>query len=601
MLLCSLNLLLSGPAQSQNKALDSLIHQMNALNKLAPTFGRDTSLLLSLSLLTERAINVSDSRAVFFLDSLQSFSEKINWIKGKGLYKRALGKREDVKGNYKNALGHYNKAIELLEKAGGDPYELTYAYVLTAFVLSNNGLTESCLKYLTKALPLAKKTKNSNNLGWILDFYGDYHYYSKFKNINYKKALYYYLEVSKILPNATSTKLKADNLHCLANVYLRLGDVKKADEFRNKAIKYCEATNDNMVLFAINSDIAEIYEEQKMYQKAIQYRKLSLDFAQKSGWKEMSARSQNQLYRCYKMAGDYKNALSVHEAYMDTEDSLGRVDLRKKNAELEAQFENTKQRTQITDLTNANLLKTRNFLLAISLLGMILTFYIFWSNRQLKLKNRELLLKNNEIESALYKGQSIERKRVASDLHDTLNTKIAALRWQLEAIEITKHPLSEQKIITHALQMISDIYDDVRLISHNLLPTDLENLGLTEALKTLISNLNSNSKTAFNLVLESQLGRVSTAIEFQVYSIILELINNILKHAKATKAWISASKIDSKLVLSVQDNGVGINESSKKDGVGLLNLQSRIQNLGGEFKLISTPTTGTKIEMTIPV
>jgi two-component system NarL family sensor kinase len=127
-----------------------------ALRTQSPSLQRDTAIILSLSLLTERSHNLGDARKQYFLDSLKRFTQQTNWPKGLGLYERALGKQNDVKGNYAEALKHYDNAIQLLKKAGGDSYELGYAYVLAAFVLNNNGLTNKCLEYLNEALPYAK-------------------------------------------------------------------------------------------------------------------------------------------------------------------------------------------------------------------------------------------------------------------------------------------------------------------------------------------------------------------------------------------------------------------------------------------------------------
>ncbi|HEY1056205.1 MAG TPA: hypothetical protein VGE24_13760 [Emticicia sp.] len=160
---------ISFKGMAQNHPLDSLINQIHGLNEKKISLRRDTLIIGKLSLLTERMINLADKRADGLLDSLKRFTQKTNWLKGKGLYHRALGKKQDRNGNFTEALRLYSKASEILIKAGGDPFDLCYTYILTGFVLNNNGRVDKCLEYMEKALPLAKMTHNTNNLCWILD------------------------------------------------------------------------------------------------------------------------------------------------------------------------------------------------------------------------------------------------------------------------------------------------------------------------------------------------------------------------------------------------------------------------------------------------
>lgn len=586
---------------AQNPILDTLIRDIQIRQQQPATFGRDTAIILSLSLLTERSINVQDPRAQIFKDSLYRFTQRTHWPKGKGLYLRALGKEQDRKGNYPQALTYYEKAIKALENAGGDPYELAYAYILAGFVMNNNNRPEACIQYLNKALPISLNAKNTNNLCWVYDFLGDYYYYDKFGRRDYKKALYYYQLVEKNLPRATSPNLKADNPHCLANVYYKLGDKKRAEYYRNHALQTALALNQRVVVFAIYSDLAQIAEETKNYDLAIVYRQKSLAYAQQSGWREFESRAYNELYLTYKLKGDTQNALLTYERYRAMEDTLKRTELQQKYSELQAQNEAEKQQLKIKALENQNLARTRNFLAGFLLLGAILTGFIVWSNQRLRAKNEELKTKNREIEEALHKGQTIERKRVASELHDNLNTKLAALRWRLEALDTSQYPAADQRIHESIIQSLEDIYADVRLISHNLLPAELETEGLLAALQKLIDKLNANNRTRFHLVINELGGRLEAQKEYQLYSIVLELVNNILKHAKATRVWVSVSKHQQQITLTVSDDGVGFEQGSVSEGVGFRNIASRVDTLAGKWQVTTQPQAGTKITVTIPV
>jgi two-component system, NarL family, sensor kinase len=603
-LVCVL-LLVPVTTRAQNPALDSLLIRQEVLRRQQPSRHLDTLMVENLSLLTERLCNVSDPRVPAYLDSLRELTEKVNWKTGNGLYQRAIGKSYDVRGKHTEALEAYSRAIELMKAGGSNPYHLSYTYVLAAFVLRNNGMQGRCMEYLEKARPLAEKLEDTNNLGWILNYYGDYNY----EQGNYPKALEYYQQIENLLPRATSPFLKANNPQDLANCYQRLGKEKLADRYRQAALRIAEKDNNDVVISEIYSDLALIYEQKKQYNEAIKYYQLSLDYANESGWLKMRSLGAYNMYNIHKKAGDYRNALAFLETYKMHEDSLNRFQVEQKYDELQASYDAEKRETQIKDLENKGLVQARNFLFIILLGGVGIAAYGFWANRLLRRSNEQLLTKNREIEEALARGQNMERKRMASELHDNLNTKIAAVRWRLEALDRQGWADSNRKIMDGALEMINDAYLDIRLISHNLLPEELETKGLKVTLQKLLGKLNDNDRIEFNFVFDGQEYRLSAAVEYQLYTIVLELVNNIVKHAQADHAWISLTYQPERILLTVSDDGVGFPEPSTKtaeiaiaeaSGVGLRNIQNRVEQLKGTWRVESMPQH-TRISINIPL
>jgi two-component system, NarL family, sensor kinase len=254
-------------------------------------------------------------------------------------------------------------------------------------------------------------------------------------------------------------------------------------------------------------------------------------------------------------------------------------------AEWQLKYEDERQKMQIKTLENdklqieANRQKwIRNLLIISLLIGCSLMFYFFKNNQQLKAKNRE-------IEEALQKGQTIERKRVAQELHDNLSAKISGIRWRLEAIDPDFKIEKQRKIYESSVNALAEVYTDVRLIAHNLLPAELETKGLVFALESLVKELNGLNKTEFSLNIASTIGRFQNKIEYEIFSIILELSNNILKHSKAKNALISLEMEKNTLKLLVSDNGIGIEEDSIKKGMGMSNLKSRVASLNGKMTI----------------
>lgn len=205
---------------------------------------------------------------------------------------------------------------------------------------------------------------------------------------------------------------------------------------------------------------------------------------------------------------------------------------------------------------------------------------------------------NKEISEALVRGQKLERKRVAADLHDSLGGTLSAIRWTLSSFNPEGLTQKEQQVYQSLVEMTNEAHQRVRFLSHNLLPEDLEKDGLSTSLEKLMEKLNRSNKTAFhsNITLNK---RFEKQTEFELYSICLELINNIIKHASATEARIKLYQRDNYIYLEIFDNGRGIQEYAQH-GKGLKNIQDRVSSLKGTWQIEST-SKGTYASAQIPV
>lgn len=205
---------------------------------------------------------------------------------------------------------------------------------------------------------------------------------------------------------------------------------------------------------------------------------------------------------------------------------------------------------------------------------------------------------NKEISEALVRGQKIERKRVAADLHDSLGGTLSAIRWTLSSFNPEGLTYKEQQVYESLVEMTNEAHQRIRFLSHNLLPENLEKDGLSVSLEKLMEKLNRSNKTVFysQITLNERLGKQT---EFELYSICLELINNIIKHASATEARVKLYHKGPFIYLEIFDNGKGIQEYTQQ-GKGLKNIQDRISSLKGTWQIESTDQ-GTRASAQVPV
>lgn len=218
---------------------------------------------------------------------------------------------------------------------------------------------------------------------------------------------------------------------------------------------------------------------------------------------------------------------------------------------------------------------------------------------ELKLANDQLRAKNREIEEALLRGQTLERKRMAADLHDSLGGLLSAIKMSLSALNPTHMADREQQIYHNLLNMTKEAFAEIRYLSHNLQPDELEKQGLSEALTRLVNKLNLSQKTLFRLDIEA-LPRLGKTAEFNLYSICIELCSNIIRHSEATEADILFRRFNNELNMIVKDNGRGMNPADAT-GMGLRNIQARMDLIKGRYEVHSGAGEGTTFIFIVPV
>jgi signal transduction histidine kinase len=330
----------------------------------------------------------------------------------------------------------------------------------------------------------------------------------------------------------------------------------------------------------------------------------------------------NQLYyEVFKAKKDEKKALYFLERYKNAENKKVEVEQNRLINAYKAIYELDKEKIRVIELNST--IQKNDIIQKNSLIGLIISILIacilLFSyvrirsknkeieeqkneigqlNSELEKKvlirtkelsdvNKELIEKNFEITEALLKGQTLERKRVAADLHDNLGSTLSALKWRLEALGSNNLNTKEKEIYRSIKNMMNDAYNDVRNISHNLFPAELESKGLIGALDKLCSDINENGKVHFTINSQGNFTVIIPKMALEIYSICMELITNILKHSKATKAHIDLTITQREIIINISDNGIGVENKNILNGHGLKNITNRVKMLNGYLKVHS--------------
>ena len=613
-------------AQKPSK-LDSLKNVLFHLPAEGKTFAGDTLRVRVFCEMGERTDNIDDA-VKYFENSIQ-IAEKnnLNSLQAKilNLYGRKMKYQKNI---FKSGKIFY-QALATSEKEK-DQFQTALALEGIADIFYEQNKYDSAIYYYRKVFDFYENNNDSKvidinrKIGSTTASEGKYQEAIKI----YEKCL----ELNKIFKVESADASTYNNLGVL---YETINDTDKALFYELKAIDFFDNYGNKYEKNKIPSyiEIAHLYYLRGEYSKALKYAEIALKLSQNFS-KSLESHAHKVLYRIYKAQGRFKEATLNLENYKAISDSLNSLNNNQRLGSLKFEYDNQKIQTENKILSSENKLKNiQNRLMIASLIIFLgIGFLIFRNNRILKIKNQEiesqkdkilnlnqtleqkvelrtselkraneeLVYKNYEITEALFKGQTIERKRVASELHDNLGSTLSALKWRLQSLNKESLSSKEQNIYDGILNTMQDAYSEVRLISHNMIPAELELYGFSKAIQKLIDDINESDKIIFSLKTDIKT-KIDKKIDLELYSICLELVTNILKHSQAKQAKIEFYSSDSSIILKVSDNGLGLSPEVISRGMGLKNIQNRINSLGGFIELSSIPNKLTTYHITIPL
>lgn len=454
-------------------------------------------------------------------------------------------------------------------------------------------------------------------------------------------AIYYLLEAEKLYEALGSKGGIARNLMNLSSNYSRRKEYYKALESQFKALAIYKELNHQLGVgvaemnvgtyyFKIAKDSATIQnhalvprDRKAILQLAASHTQHALDILEPTGnISEISYASQ-VMAEVKKMQGNFKDALEHYIKYSVLKDSIFSLESNKKIANIENERALDVKESKIKILEQENNLKdlratketlTRRILIGSIALVMIVAFsvimYFVRKQRNEKLLANEkinTLLKEQELRSVsnMLEVQEQERKRIAADLHDRLGSMLSTVKLYFNSVEEQLDNMKQQNKEQYhkATSLLDNACDEVRKISHNLVSGELVKFGLVSALNQLRETITDAGQLKMAVLAFGMEERMDTTIEISLYRVIQELMNNILKHSRATDVTIQLNKVENNLNIVVEDNGVGydVDTAREKDGMGLRNMETRVKKLNGTIVFDSAKGRGATTIIDIPV
>ena len=535
---------------------------------------------------------------------------------------------------YEKVVPYIQKSIDYLEKIPNLhlslELQLAECYRLSGISNQVLGRKEMAKSMFLNVVKHSELSKNDIQIAYAKSVMGDY-YLEVEKNAD--EAQRYFDESDAIFAKKDYLQGRASLYSSYVTLYRLKNEPLKAEQYAKLMLQNAAESKSSAVRLQALIELSEISELLNRHDQALKYYRqaiISKDSSQKAQkindlgdiqkrfeLEQMKIRFDNDKSLAQKQAdaiqrmNQIKLLLAQNEKQKLVQRGLELVQLglqkdMKNTAESQQRNQEIKQ-LKINQLAKNLLLENekQKTLLLIVLLVSALSILAVGYSLYLRNKNKELVNKNNEIQEALLKGQTIERKRVASELHDNVGSLLSAVRVSLLTLNRQKLPTHDQKVFAQIQSMVEGACKEVRLISHNLLPEELEKYGLQTALEKMFERLNFSTRIDFTLntkglkEVEDNQVIINKKASFHIYSICLELINNILKHSQASDAALTFRKNGEMIELFMRDNGVGLSEEQQENG--FKNIRERVEALKGKLGILSEKEEGSRIQISIPI
>jgi len=398
----------------------------------------------------------------------------------------------------------------------------------------------------------------------------------------------------------------ANGLNILGNVYIEEKQTVKAINCLREATSIREAIGDPYFIVSDMSQLALLYASNNEFDKAISLSKHAIEIATNKKLTGKMTFLYTTMSNIYYDHGDYKQAYLTLSELQKYRDEIYQNASAKELEELKIKYQTSLQESTIEkqqfQLTRKNYLLYGSLILFVltGLLGFV-SYRSFTHKTALKMQTA-LAEQREENAKAILEMEEKERTRFATDLHDGLGPMLSALKYNLSGLSVKLKTFDpeEKEVFNKAMNILDESCKEVRLVSHNIMPQTLLKKGLVNAVQDFISKVD-NKNLQLRINTSGILTKLDPKVEIATYRIIQECVNNVIKHAHASKLDLSILQDQEGLSVTIEDNGIGFElDTVMKNGIGLNNIRTRVRYLNGELEIDSRPGNGTLIAFHIP-
>lgn len=615
-------LTLAGNSSSQSTKLDSL--------KKLSTNTSDTHQVRIWNEIALQSMESQPTEGIKYADMAIAQSKKLHYVYGLNYGKNIKGICYDVLGKYDSALYYYQQALDIPLK--GNEKFVGGVYSNIGLIYWNTDDYVRALQAFNRAIHILEPTNNYafksnayNNMGLIYHDIKDYPqsnaYFTKAIQlglaqkdtisilvtvinlaINYFDAKQYN-EGKKILDKYEKYFPQLDEYgqseYYLTKAALEINTqiTTQTENYLQKALAIKEKIGHTLGVASVYISLSDFYQKKKEYIKSNQACYHALKYTEELKSLKKLQQVYQTLFINYLELNQKDSTQKYSTLYNQTTEAIfseARAKAFSKEQIAFKTFEKEKENLALT--IENNKIQARNKLIIFSsvallaIAGLVLAGLWYYKKEKTLKEHREI------IQQAVAETELMERERIARDLHDGVGQKLSVVKMQL-SLKDTNIPATSK--------LLDDAIQDVREVSHNLLPHDL-NKGLIPALEAMSQQINSASHT-FKINLEINPKVRQLYIDKQhtilIYRMMQELIQNAIKYSEAKNININMDSENKMLKLILSDDGIGFDPKklSHHSGIGIKNISERISQLIGSIQLTSDIGKGTQYNISIPL
>ncbi|WP_179352056.1 tetratricopeptide repeat-containing sensor histidine kinase [Winogradskyella vidalii] len=567
-----------------------------------------------------------------YKNTLKYINEAINLLKAIKVEKGLAACYNILATGYKN-LGQYPEAMDSFMQC------LHYAKKTESKVQEANAYQNIATLYLLQK----DYKKSAENLDRAANLYreigdDDGVLTTLFNFANILKEEGKYDQARKHYKTVLDYRKQEGNKAVIAYVNINLAQMLVLEERCEEAVVALRKTLALLEALKFHSDMAIVLNDLGLCESKLGHRKEAISAFQRAltlGENQSLTIYNSDIYKnlaqLYEAEGDYENALKFYQKGVVTGEEQNSLDKEKYVANIQERYETELKETRIKllekeqKLSDAELQKVeltvkrqkliRNALIAGFALVLITLIILRLSyikrlrvQKELRLQQEENakhkiseMMKDHKLSviERYQEGQDEERSRLAREIHDGIGSDLAGIKIAFEHFIENNEDQSQSNRIAKA---ISNACVDIRSLSHQLHPLSFSKIGFTSFLNDFIDQITTKSTIEIQTFFfpEEDIDQLPESLLADAYRIVQELINNILKHAEATKADVQLTKHEDHLNIVINDNGKGF-KKNKKQGIGLRNIKERLHKVNGDIDIDSSTANGTSITINIPI
>lgn len=527
---------------------------------------------------------------------------------------RALGMYYRTLGNMDSSLVYYGKALDLSlsggEKTSSDMEELTALYINLAVLCVDMKRSVEVRNYLQKAIEAVRAV---NNEIFLAQAYSNIGCIYQREGMDEESGLY----LKQALALAEKLGMNDNYLRTLSYyIMLRKDSEQAADSVRQYIRKAEECVPSVRAIMSKVSYFQALMRwlmDEEDYAGALQVadRILQLEGIQSSNFVLQELYANSRI--CHYRLGHYKDAYESFDKQIALRDSMNDSQKSKELQELAVKYQTKEKELEIVQLNaqkarNEEKARLRVLILLSCLVVLLLTFFYIVQRQKIRTerlqraaeeKEREFTVLKKETELRLARkyidGLEMERSRLAKELHDGVSNNLLILETRLKKL------LAEKA--DSVLSFLSETREDVRNISHELMPPMFQYATIDEMLWDYVNHLATSPQVKLRYYSDPSgvdWSIVPENVGYEIYRIVQEALNNSLKHASATSVTVSLELDGGVLNVCIIDDGIGFDTSFRFRGIGIQTMKERASVIGGEFNVESN-STGTKVKLVVTI